>query len=179
MKLKDRRILLGVTGGIAAYKSAMLASLLVKEGAIVDVIMTDAATKFITELTFTSITRRDVHTKMFGSYESKPSHISLAENAELIIVAPATGNTIAKVTHGIADNLLTGSILASPAKLLFAPAMNNFMWDNPATQENIKIMQERGANFIGPEVGVLACGTTGIGRMSEPEDILQKAISLF
>ncbi len=176
---KGKHILLGVTGGIACYKTADLASMLNKAGARVDVIMTDAAKKFVQPLTFASLTRRQVHSDMFGPYESKPEHISLAELAELVIIAPATGNTLAKLANGIADNLLTSTLLATEAPILVAPAMNDKMWAHPATQDNCKKLESRGVKFVGPAEGYLACGSVGKGRMSEPVDIFNAAAQLL
>lgn len=170
-ELGGRHVVLGVTGGIAVYKSVALASLLTQAGAVVDVIMTEAAQKFVLPLSFAAITRREVFCDMFAPYLSKPGHIALSERGEVFVVAPATGNTLAKVAHGIADNLLTSTILATRAPLLVAPAMNEKMWRNPATQENMLTLIKRGVHTVGPEEGYLACGVTGEGRMSEPEQI--------
>lgn len=172
MTLKNKQIILGVTGGIAAYKATELASLLVKAEAIVEVIMTPNATQFITPLTFTTLTRNDTHYEMFAPFTCNPQHIGLAQRADLFIIAPATGNTLAKLAHGIADNLLTATLLATRAPMLVAPAMNNLMWEHPATQANIALLKSRGVKFIDPVVGRLACGETAIGKMAEPADIL-------
>ena len=172
--LNNKTIVIGVTGGIAVYKTVDLASKLCKKGANVDIIMTEAAQKFVTPLTFSTITRRDVYTDMFKEYITKPGHISLADKADLFVVAPATANTIAKINNGIADNLLTTTLLATQAPVLLAPAMNNNMYTNPVTQENLARLKKRGAMTIGPEEGMLACGTNAIGRMSEPSQIIDK-----
>ena len=179
--LRDRRILLGVTGGVAAYKTAFLASRLTQAGAIVDVVMTDAATRFVAPLTFQAVTRRAVYTDMFelpaegSSGDVQIPHIALAKSADLLLIAPATGNTLAKLAHGLADNLLTAIALATPAPLLIAPAMESDMWAHPATQANVATLRERGATFVGPAAGHLASGAEGVGRMSEPEEILEMA----
>lgn len=179
--LKDRRILLGVTGGVAAYKAAFLASRLTQAGALVDVVMTEAATRFITPLTFQAVTRRTVYTDLFelppgqSSDQVEIPHIALAKAADLLLIAPATANTLAKLAHGLADNLLTNIALATPAPLLVAPAMETDMWAHPATQANVGTLAERGATLVGPAAGHLASGTEGMGRMSEPEEILEMA----
>ena len=177
--LADKNIVLGITGGIAVYKIAMLASRLRSQGANIDVIMTEAATKFVTTLTFSTLTTNQVNTDMFKEYISKPGHISLAEKADIMIVAPATANTIAKIAYGIADNLLTTTILATTAPILIAPAMNDNMYNNPATQQNLTTLLERGLYTVGPNEGMLACGRVGPGRMSEPEEILAKITSIL
>lgn len=177
--LQGRYVMLGVTGGVAAYKSVDLASQLSHAGALVDVVMTPAAQEFIRPLSFAAVTRRDVHLDMFAPYLSKPGHVSLADRSELIIIAPATGNTLAKLANGIADNLLTSTLLASRAPLLLAPAMNDNMWSHPATQENLRKLIERGAQTVGPDEGPLACGRNGKGRMAQPPAILQKAAQML
>lgn len=179
--LQDKHILLGVTGGIAAYKAAFLASRLTQAGALVDVVMTEAAARFIAPLTFQAVTRRAVYTDMFelaagdNPDEVCIPHITLAKAADLLLIAPATGNTLARLAHGLADNLLTAIALAAPAPLLIAPAMETDMWAHPATQANVAILRERGAVFVGPAAGHLASGAEGVGRMSEPEEILEMA----
>ncbi|GAB4545849.1 MAG: bifunctional phosphopantothenoylcysteine decarboxylase/phosphopantothenate--cysteine ligase CoaBC [Anaerolineae bacterium] len=179
--LKDKRIILGVTGGVAAYKAAFLASRLAQAGASVDVVMTEAATRFVAPLTFQSVTRRAVYTDVFelvageGPGQVRIPHIDLAKAADLLLIAPATANTLARLSHGLADNLLTAIALASPAPLLIAPAMESDMWAHPATQSNVDTLRGRGATFVGPTTGHLASGAEGVGRMSEPEDILEMA----
>ncbi len=183
--LHNKRIVLGVTGGVAAYKAAFLASRLTQAGAIVDVVMTEAATRFVAPLTFQAVTRRAVHTDIFAlSPDSEPDaragelqipHITLAKSANLLLIAPATGNTLAKLAHGLADNLLTAIALATSAPLLIAPAMESEMWAHPATQANVATLVERGATLVGPAAGHLASGAEGVGRMSEPEEILEMA----
>jgi phosphopantothenoylcysteine decarboxylase/phosphopantothenate--cysteine ligase len=177
--LAGREIVVGVTGGIAAYKTAMVVSRLVQAGSGVSVVMTASAAKFVTPLTFQTLTGRPVHTDLFASPgEYHGDHIALAERAELVVVAPATANCLAKLAHGVADDLLSTTLLAIDAPLLFAPAMNSRMWQHPAVQANVKTLRERGVRFIGPEEGRLACGTTGPGRMAEPEDILAEIVDV-
>ena len=171
--LAGRRIVLGVTGGIAAYKVVEIASRLKKAGADVRVIMTRAATSFVTPLTFREITGQPVAETMWGEPHHHVEHIALAEFAELVLVAPATANFIAKAAAGIADDMLTTSVLATRAPLLIAPAMNTGMWENPVTQENVARLTARGTTVIPPAVGQLACGTTGAGRLPEPAEIVR------
>ena len=168
---KDKTILLGVTGGIAVYKVAGLASKLTQAGALVDVVMTRGAMEFVTPLTFASLTHRQVHTDLWEP-DRRPGHIALAERPDLIVIAPATANTMAKFANGIADNLLAATILAAKKPVLLAPAMNCGMWDNPATQRNLETLRRDGFHFVGPGSGNLACGDVGVGRMAEPEEIL-------
>lgn len=169
----EKRILLGVTGSIAAYKAADLASKLTQAGALVDVILTQSALHFITPLTFQSVTGRPAFTDsdLWGS-EGHVLHIGLARNADLVVIAPATANTIAKLAHGIADNLLTLTALATDCPVLLAPAMDGGMYRHPATRDNFETLERRGLVFIGPAEGHLASGSSGIGRMVEPEVIL-------
>ena len=167
-----RKILLGVTGSIAAYKACELIRLFVKDGDEVTVVMTKAATEFVTPLTFQTLSRNPVFVEQFAPPVSwKPEHISLAEAADLVVVAPATANTIAKMRYGIADNLLTATLLATRAPIAVAPAMNTGMWESPVTQENIAALRARGVTVIEPGDGELACGVKGKGRMMEPEKI--------
>ncbi|WP_027397174.1 bifunctional phosphopantothenoylcysteine decarboxylase/phosphopantothenate--cysteine ligase CoaBC [Anaerovibrio lipolyticus] len=171
--LKDKNVILGVTGGIAAYKSVDLASRLRKAGANVHVIMTKGAQNFVTPLTFREITGNSVTTTMWGEVTNhNVEHIALANLADLVIVAPATANFIAKCAIGMADDMLTTTLLATKAPIFFAPAMNSNMYENQLTQKNIDVLIESGWNFIPPESGHLACGTDGVGRMPEPADIL-------
>lgn len=173
--LKDKNIILGITGGIAAYKSLELTRLLVKEGASVHGIMTKASTEFIGPLSLQTLSGNPVSTDLFDlSKESEISHISLADKADLMVVAPATANILGKVTSGIADDLLTTVIMATKAPLLFAPAMNVNMYENPIVKKNIEALKTFGYNFVGPEEGDLACGYEGKGRMSSPEDIFEE-----
>jgi len=163
---KHPRIVLGVTGSIAAYRAAELASALTKEGIEVDVVLTDEALRFITALTFSALTRREVFTRENdGMRDGQPTHISLADRADLVVVAPATAHLIAQLAHGLAPDLLTSILLATPAPVIVAPAMNGKMWHHPATQDNVKTLRKRGVKFIGPEAGLLACGYEGLGRL--------------
>ena len=166
----DKRLLLGLTGSIAAYTAADLASKLTQAGALVDVILTHAATQFITPLTFQSVTGRAAHTDLWGG-DAHVIHIGLAERAELLVIAPVSADTLAKLAHGLADNLLTVTALAARCPIILAPAMDGGMWQNPATQANVKTLQERGMMFVGPMEGRMASGLTGLGRMAEPEQI--------
>jgi phosphopantothenoylcysteine decarboxylase/phosphopantothenate--cysteine ligase len=180
MDLKDKKIILGVTGGIAAYKAAELARRWVKAGAEVEVVMTDAACEFITPLTFETLINRKVHTSLFPKNEfSATVHIDLADWADYVIVAPATANFISKIRLGQGNDLLSTICLAAWKKTIIAPAMNSNMWMNPAVQENLEILEKRGYLIIEPSAGDLACGYTGIGRLPDPEVIdywLQSAL---
>ena len=177
--LAGRRIVLGVTGGIAVYKAVEVASRLKKAGADVRVIMTRAATSFVTPLTFREITGQPVTETMWGEPHHHVEHIALAEFAELVLVAPATANFIAKAAGGLADDMLTTCVLATRAPLFIAPAMNTGMWENPVTQENVRRFTERGATIIPPAVGELACGMTGAGRLPEPVEIVRVEEEFF
>jgi phosphopantothenoylcysteine decarboxylase/phosphopantothenate--cysteine ligase len=177
MILKGKSIVLGVTGGIAAYKSAALCSHLVKAGAVVDVILTAASREFVSPLTFQALIHRPVVTEMFSLLaETEIGHVSLAKRADLLIIAPATANTLAKLAAGLADNMLTTTALATPAPILLAPAMETHMWANPLTQENVaRLCEKRDVTLVGPGEGRLASGASGVGRMAEPEEILDAA----
>ena len=167
-----KKVLLGVTGSVAAYKACELVRLFVKNGDEVTVVMTKAATEFVAPLTFQTLSRNPVFVDQFAPPVSwKPEHISLAEAADLVVVAPATANTIAKMRCGLADNLLTATLLATRAPIAIAPAMNTGMWESPVTQENIEALRKRGVLVIEPGDGELACGVKGKGRMMEPEKI--------
>lgn len=170
--LQGKHILLGVTGSIAAYKAADLASKLAQQGALVDVILTDGAQKFVTPLTFQSVTGRKAHTNadLWGN-EAHVLHVGLGHHADVLVIAPCTANTLAKLAHGMADSLLTVTTLAADCPLILAPAMDAGMYEAPATQANVRILKERGAIFIGPKDGHLASGLTGSGRMAEPPEI--------
>ena len=171
--LKDKNVILGVTGGIAAYKSVEIASRLRKAGASVHVILTAGAQNFVTSMTFREITGNPVVTTMWGEITNhQVEHIALAELADLMIIAPATANFIAKVAAGMADDMLTTTVLAARVPIFFAPAMNSNMYNNQLTQANIKRLVELGWRFIPPASGHLACGTDGIGRLPEPTEIL-------
>jgi len=171
--LQGKKIVLGVTGGIAAYKAVEVASRLRKLGAEVHVIMTRAATEFVTELTFREITGQPVTTSMWDKVTHwNVEHIALARMAELVLIVPATANFIAKAAQGMADDMLTTTLLATRAPIFFAPAMNSNMYANPVTQQNIQALQRRGWQLIEPASGPLACGTSGVGRLPEPEQIV-------
>jgi phosphopantothenoylcysteine decarboxylase len=171
-------IVLGVSGSIAAYKAADIASKLTKQDCSVHVVMTAGAAQFITALTLQTLSRNPVTTNIFEEKESwNPGHIELADNADLLLIAPATADIIAKLAHGIADDALTSIALATRAPLLVAPAMNGKMWLHPATVANVEILKQRGADFIGPEEGLLACGYEGIGRLWPVEEIVERALS--
>ena len=171
--LQGKKLVLGVTGGIAAYKAVEVASRLRKLGAEVHVIMTRAATEFVTELTFREITGQPVTTSMWDKVTHwNVEHIALARMAELVLIVPATANFIAKAAQGMADDMLTTTLLATRAPIFFAPAMNSNMYANPVTQQNIQALQRRGWQLIEPASGPLACGTSGVGRLPEPEQIV-------
>jgi len=171
--LSNKHILLGVTGSIAGYKAADLASKLAQAGAQVDVILTGAGEKFVTPLTFQSVTGRRAYTDqdLWGN-EAHVLHVSFGKTADLLLIAPCTADTMAKLAHGIADNLLTVTALAAQCPLVIAPAMDGGMFDHPATQQNLEILKKRGAVVVGPAEGHLASGLMGPGRMSEPVEIL-------
>jgi phosphopantothenoylcysteine decarboxylase/phosphopantothenate--cysteine ligase len=173
MILEGSSIVLGVTGGIACYKAVDLCSKLVQAGATVDVIMTEAATRFVTPLPFQTITQRPVSLDMFQLLrDTEMAHISLAARADVLVIAPATANTIAKIAYGMADNLLTSTVLATTAPLIIAPAMDADMWANPITQQNTAVLVQRGATIVGPGRGRLASGRVGAGRLVSTEEIL-------
>ncbi len=176
--LKDKTIVIGVTGGIAVYKAADIVSRLKKLRANVEVIMTSGATEFVTPLTFQTMSGNKVHREMFGEVKNYDvEHISLAQKADIILIAPATANTIGKIANGIADNLLTTVVMASTAKIIFAPAMNTMMYRNPIVKDNIEKLKNLGYEFIQPGTGLLACGDYGEGKMAEPVDIVEYVLS--
>ena len=178
--LTGKHVVLGVTGGIAAYKACEVVSRLRKLHAGVDVIMTENATKLVAPLTFETLSNRPVAVDTFSRIESwDVKHISLAQKADVFVVAPATANLMAKLAHGIADDMLSTTLLATKAPILLAPAMNTGMWTAQATQDNLKTLQARGVHTVGPASGMLACGDTGAGRMSEPEDIVEAICKLL
>jgi len=180
LSLKGREIIVAVCGGIAAYKLADVVSKLVQRGAGVTVCMTKGAQKFITPLTFQALSARPVHTDTFELVESSdPQHISLTGKADLMLVAPATGNILAKVAHGICDDLVSLMISASACPVVFCPAMNNRMWEHPAAQENIAKLAGFGYTFIGPEEGWLACRNVGAGRLTEPAKIVEEVVRML
>jgi len=177
-----RNIVLGVTGSIAAYKAADVTSRLARAGAEVHVVLTADALRFITPLVFKTLSRHPVVTDLYDEEEGwKPAHVRLADEADLLLIAPATANNIAKLAHGIADDALTCIALAlnPQAKTLIAPAMNGKMWLHPATQQNVATLKARGAEFIGPEKGMLSCGYEGLGRLWDPEKIAARALELL
>ena len=179
---KSKNIVLGVTGSIAAHKAADLASLLTKQKYSVRVVMTADAQRFITALPFKVLSRHPVVTGLYDEEEGwKPTHIEMADEAALLLIAPATANVIAKLAHGLADDALTCIALAlnPKAKILIAPAMNGKMWLHPATQQNVSMLKARGVKFIGPDEGMLSCGYEGIGRMWPVEAIAQRALKLL
>ena len=170
-------IILGVTASIAAYKAADIASKLTKQDRSVHVVMTAGAAQFITPLTLQTLSRHPVTTNIFDEKASwHPGHIELADSADLLLIAPATADIIAKLAHGFADDALTAIALATAAPLLLAPAMNGKMWLHPATVANVETLRRRGADFIGPEEGMLACGYEGIGRLWPVDEIVAKAL---
>lgn len=175
-------LILGITGSIAAYKAAFLASQLVKDGHEVHVVMTQAATQFITPLTLQTLTRQSVLVDHWDENATwKPSHIDLADRADLFLVAPATANVIAEFAHGLAPDPLSAIYLALPraTPVLIAPAMNGKMWQHPATQRNVKRLTQDGCAWVGPAEGGLACGYDGIGRLAPVEDILARVAAIF
>ena len=179
---RERNIVLGVTGSIAAHKAVDLASLLTKDGFNVHVVMTADAQRFVTPLPFKTMSRHPVVTDLYDEEEGwKPAHIELADNAELLLIAPATANVIAKLAHGLADDALTCIALAlrPAAKMLIAPAMNGKMWQHAATRENVVTLTQRGVEFIGPDEGMLSCGYEGVGRLMPVEKIAARARALM
>src|SRR5262245_53257790 len=171
-----KSVVLGVTGSIAAYKSAELASLLIKQGHQVFVVMTHDAVEFISPLTLQTLSKNPVMTSFFDEKESwRPAHIELADRANLLLIAPATANVIAELAHGLAGHPLAAIALATRAPVLIAPAMNGKMWEHPATQKNVETLKARGVEFIGPEKGMLACGYEGVGRLWKVDEIAFRA----
>lgn len=175
-----KRVLLGITGSIAAYKAADIASQLVKQGCEVTCIMTKEAQQFITPLTLQVLSKQPVVTDLFDEKESwRPTHIQLADSADLLLVAPASANVLAAMAHGFANDALTAIALATRAPILIAPAMNGKMWSHPATQHNVNILKSRGCQFIGPDDGMLACGYEGTGRLWPVEGVIGKAMEIL
>jgi phosphopantothenoylcysteine decarboxylase / phosphopantothenate---cysteine ligase len=175
-----KNVILGVTGGIAAYKSADIIGLLKREDYIVDIIMTKSACEFITPLTLQTLSKRPVIVDMFELPDPVDvKHISLAQKADLILVAPATANIIGKIANGIADDMLSTTIMASKAPVVFACAMNEYMYENPIVQDNISKLKKYGYMFIEPDEGMLACGVTGKGKLAKPDKIVEFVIRLF
>jgi phosphopantothenoylcysteine synthetase/decarboxylase len=176
-----RNIVLGVTGSIAAYKAADLTSQLARQGCEVRVVMTADALRFITPLAFKTLSRHPVITDLYDEEEGwKPTHIRLADEANLLLIAPATANILAKLAHGIADDALSCIALAlnGKAKVLLAPAMNGRMWLHAATQQSVAMLKSRGAEFIGPEEGLLSCGYEGLGRLWPVDAVARRALDL-
>jgi phosphopantothenoylcysteine decarboxylase len=173
-------VIVGVTGSVAAYKGADLVSKLAKLGFELHVAMTHGAQEFVTPLTFQTLSRHPVITSVFeGNHDWKPSHIDLADRADLLLIAPATANIIAELAHGLASHPLTEIALATLAPMLIAPAMNGKMWMHAATQHNVALLKARGVEFIGPEEGLLACGYEGIGRLWSVEGIVARAAEIL
>ena len=169
--LRGRRILLGVTGGIAAYKAVILTRLLRLDGASVRVVMTRSAERFVGPATFAALSEHRVYTDLWEE-PGVVLHVSLAHETDLAVVAPATANVIAKLAQGIADDLLTSTLLEASCPIVVAPAMHSGMWEHPATQANVTALAQRGVCMVGPVTGSLAAGDDGMGRMSEPDDIV-------
>lgn len=180
MELQGKRIVLGVTGGIAAYKAAELVRLLGKQGADVQVAMTDGATHFVTATTFQALSGKPVYLDQWDARMANAmAHIDLSRQADLILVAPASADFLARIAHGLADDLLATMVLARTCPLMLAPAMNRQMWENPATQRNVATLAGDGVAVIGPACGEQACGEVGAGRMLEPEEILEEVVAFF
>ncbi|MGI5832635.1 MAG: flavoprotein [Thermoguttaceae bacterium] len=179
MILQGAEILIGVTGGIAAFKTATLVSRLAADGARVSVMMTEAATKLVAPQTFRSLSGEPVRLSLWNDPESAHPHIGVGKNVRIFCIAPATADILAKAANGIADDLLSTTILAFEGPILLAPAMNRVMWSKPATQRNIVRLREDGFHFVGPETGHLACGEEGIGRMAEPETLRRAILEIL
>lgn len=172
--LKGKTILLGVTGSIAAYKIAYLASTLVKKGAQVHVLMTENAVNFINPITFETLTGHKCLVDTFDrNFEFSVEHVALAKAADVVMIAPASANVIGKIAHGIADDMLTTTVMACPCRKIIAPAMNTRMYENPILQDNLRILEHYGMEVIKPATGYLACGDTGAGKMPEPEVLFE------
>jgi phosphopantothenoylcysteine decarboxylase/phosphopantothenate--cysteine ligase len=180
LKLKGREIIVAVCGGIAAYKVADVVSKLVQLGAGVSVVMTPDAQRFVAPLTFQALSARPVRTGIFELPDSSdPQHISLTERADLMLVAPATANVIAKVAAGLTDDLVSLMVCAAACPVVFAPAMNHRMWENPIARENVAKLAGLGYRFLGPEPGWLACRNVGLGRMTEPAELVAEIVKLL
>ena len=176
------KIVLGVTGSIAAYKAIDICSLLVKAGHDVRVVLTVDALRFATPLPFKTLSRHPVITDLYDEEEGwKPAHVDLADEADLLLIAPATANTLAKLSHGLADDALTCIALAlnAKAKVLIAPAMNGKMWLHPATRQNAILLKERGCQFVGPDEGMLSCGYEGVGRLAPVKAVVAAALAIL
>lgn len=179
MPLSGKKILVGITGGIAAYKTCELIRALVKLNAEVKAVLTPSAKAFVTETTLMTLTKNPVYVEQFQVEDWKPEHISLADSSDLFVIAPASANTIGKMANGVCDNLLTSLVMAFKKPIILAPAMNCNMWDNPAVQKNLQTLLGNGINIIEPESGFLACGYEGKGRMAEPATIVKKVIEIL
>lgn len=177
--MKEKKVIVGVTGGIAAYKAAELVRLLVKAGAETKVAMTSSATKFVTPLTFEALSGNKVVSDMWDARTAPMDHINWGQEADLIVIAPATANFIGKLAHGIGDDFLSTMVIAATAKILVCPSMNSQMYLNPVVQDNLQRLKERGYAVMEPGEGELACRTEGPGRLPEPEEILEEAVALF
>ena len=177
--LKNKTILIGITGGIAAYKICTLIRMYKKAGANVRVVLTPSALNFVTKLTLQTLSNNEVYVENFEIEEYKPGHISLCDEADIFVIAPATANTISKIANGICDNLLLSTACAFKKPFLLAPAMNTGMWENEFVQENLTKLCQRGYHILNPESGFLACGTNGVGRMVEVEDIFDKTVEIL
>ena len=177
--MNEKLIALGVTGGIAAYKAAELCSLFVKSGYEVQVLMTENAARFVTPLTFRTLSRRPVVTSLWDVEEWRPEHVALSDEAALFVAAPATANFLAKLAHGIADDALSTFAATFDGPVLAAPAMNPKMWAHPACRANVELLRSRGVQFCGPDAGRVACGDAGIGRLAAPETIFDAAKALW
>jgi len=178
----NKHVVLGVTGSIAAYKAAELASLLTRQGCAVQVVMTAEAMRFVSPVTFKTLSRHPVITDLYDDQDGwKPAHIEVADQAELLLIAPATANTIAKIALGLADDALSCIALAlnPAARVLIAPAMNGKMWLHAATQQNVATLKSRGVEFIGPEEGLLSCGYEGIGRLWPVDRVAERVVQLL
>lgn len=177
--LENKNILIGISGGIAAYKICTLIRLYKKAGANVRVMLTPNALSFVTKLTLETLSNNEVYVDNFEIQEYKPEHISLCDEADICVLAPATANTISKIANGLCDNLLTSTVCAFSKPILIAPAMNTNMWNNPFVQENISKLRTADYHFVDPETGFLACGTNGVGRMAEVEEIFDKTLEIL
>ena len=177
--LKNKTILIGITGGIAAYKICTLIRMYKKAGANVRVVLTPSALNFVTKLTLQTLSNNEVYVENFEIEEYKPGHISLCDEADIFVIAPATANTISKIANGICDNLLLSTACAFKKPFLLAPAMNTGMWENEFVQENLTKLGQKGYHILNPESGFLACGTNGVGRMVEVEDIFDKTVEIL
>lgn len=178
--LKGRTVVVGVTGGIAAYKCCEVVSRLIKLGATVKVIMTKNATEFVRPLTFEVLSKNPVTSDMWDrNREWEVEHVSLAQEADLVLIAPTTANVIGKIASGIADDMLTTTVMATSAPVLICPAMNSGMWDNPVTQQNVSKLLSLGYLFMDVDEGMLACGVSGRGRLAEPQKIVERAVSVL